>query len=120
MTDEEVEERRRAGYDPRAAYRADHALATAIDAIAGGAYSWGDAGRHRPVVDGLLDHDPFLVLADYPAYAAEQREVEAAFLDPEHWSRMALLNVANMGRFSSDETIKGYARDIWRVPVSRR
>jgi len=119
MTDEDVEERRRAGYDPHAAYRADHSLAAALDAIAAGAYSHSDAGRHRPVVDALLTHDPFLVLADYPAYAAAQREVEAAFLDPEHWSRMALLNVAGMGRFSSDETIKGYARDIWRVPVQR-
>jgi starch phosphorylase len=119
MTDEEVEDRRRAGYDPHAPYRADPSLAAALDAIAAGTYSHGDAGRHRPVVDALLTHDPFLVLADYPAYAAAQREVEAAYLDPEHWARMALLNVAGMGRFSSDETIKGYARDIWRVPVQK-
>ena len=119
LTDAEVEERHRAGYDPHAAYRADHSLAAALDAIASGAYSGGDEGRHRPVVDSLLTHDPFLVLADYPAYSAAQREVEAAFLDPEHWARMVLLNVAHMGRFSSDETIGGYARDIWHVPVQK-
>jgi starch phosphorylase len=120
MTDEQVEARRRAGYDPRAAYHADADLTAVIDAIASGAYGGGDAGRHRPVVDALLDHDPFLVLADYPAYAAAQREVEAVYRDPERWARMALRNVAGMGRFSSDETIKGYARDIWHVPVERR
>ncbi|HEY8040252.1 MAG TPA: glycogen/starch/alpha-glucan phosphorylase [Polyangiaceae bacterium] len=119
MTDEQVEARRRAGYDPRAALAADRSLGDVFEAIASGAYSGGDAGRHRPVLDALLTRDPFFVLADYPAYAAAQRDVEAAFLDPERWSAMALRNVAAMGRFSSDETIRGYARDIWRVPVER-
>jgi glycogen phosphorylase len=119
MTDDQVEARRRSGYDPRAAYQADDSLREIVDAIASGAYAFGDAGRHRGVVDGLLGHDPFLVLADYPAYAAAQLDVEAAYRDPERWARMALRNVAGMGRFSSDETIKGYARDIWHVPVSR-
>ena len=119
MTDDEVEARHRAGYDPRAAYHADRAVADAIDAIASGAYSGGDAGRHGPVVDNLLSRDPFLVLADFPAYCAAQRDVETAFLAPERWAGMALRNVAGMGRFSSDETIRGYARDIWRVPVRR-
>jgi starch phosphorylase len=68
-------------------------------------------------VDALLTRDPYLVLADFPAYAAAQRAVEAAYREPERWARMALRNVAAMGRFSSDETIKGYARDIWRVPI---
>jgi starch phosphorylase len=119
MTDDEVEERRRRGYDPRAAYAADAALKDALDAISRGDYSDGDGGRHAPVVETLLSRDPFFVLADYPAYAAAQRDVEAAFQDPRRWARMALKNVAGMGRFSSDETIKGYARDIWRVPVHR-
>ena len=119
MTDDQVEARRRAGYDPRAAYEADPSLKDALDSISRGAYSGGDAGRHAPVVDALLQHDPFLVLADYPAYAQAQVEVEAAYRDPDRWARMALLNVANMGRFSSDETIRGYARDIWRVPTQR-
>jgi starch phosphorylase len=117
MTDDQVEARRREGYDPHAAYRADRALQDAMDAIASGAYSNGDSGRHRPVIDALLSRDPFLVLADYPAYAAAQLEVEAAYRAPERWAAMAIRNVAGMGRFSSDETISGYARDIWRVPV---
>ena len=120
MTDDEVEARRRSGYDPRAAYaRRPVGSAAAIDAIAGGAYSAGAREPlHGPVVDALLSRDSVLtVLADYPAYAAAQREVEAAYLEPDRWARMVVLNVAKMGRFSSDETIKGYARDIWRVPV---
>jgi starch phosphorylase len=120
MTDAEVEAKRRAGYHARDEYAKDHELAAVLDAIAGGAYSEGDAGRHRPVVDNLLNRDPFLVLADYTAYAAAQREVEAVFRDPERWSRMAWKNVAGMGRFSSDNTISGYARDIWRVPVVKK
>ena len=120
MTDDEVQARRRVGYDPGAACRADVDLGRAIEAIADGAYALGDAGRHRAVVDALLTRDPFLVLADYPAYAAAQQEVEAAYREPERWARMALRNIAGMGRFSSDETIKGYAREIWRVPVTPR
>jgi starch phosphorylase len=119
MTDDQVEARKRGGYDPSAVYRGNGELRDALDAIAGGAYSGGDEGRHRPVVDRLLSSDPFFVLADYAAYAAAQREVEKAYADADRWATMALLNVAGMGRFSSDETIRGYARDIWNVPVAR-
>jgi starch phosphorylase len=119
MTDDEVEERKRAGYNPVVEYERDGALRAALDAIASGAYSAGDADRHRPVVDTLLYRDPFLVLADYTSYAQAQERIEAVFRDPEQWTKIAILNVAGMGRFSSDETIAGYARDIWHVPVRR-
>jgi starch phosphorylase len=118
MTDNEVLARR-ASYNPREACDADRGLSEAMDAIASGAYSDGDSGRHRPVVDALLSRDPFFVLADYPAYATAQRDVEARFLEPSDWAKTALLNVAGMGRFSSDETIRGYSRDIWRTKVPR-
>jgi starch phosphorylase len=118
MTDNEVLARR-ASYNPREACEADRGLSEAVDAIASGAYSDGDSGRHRPVVDALLSRDPFFVLADYPAYATAQRDVEARFLEPSDWAKTALLNVAGMGRFSSDETIRGYSRDIWRTKVPR-
>jgi glycogen phosphorylase len=118
MTDNEVLARR-ASYNPREACEADRGLSEAVDAIASGAYSDGDSGRHRPVVDALLSRDPFFVLADYPAYATAQRDVEARFLEPSDWAKTALLNVARMGRFSSDETIRGYSRDIWRTKVPR-
>jgi starch phosphorylase len=117
MTDAEVEAKKRDGYDPRAAYEADRALRDAIHAIAAGAYSPSEPGRHLGVVDALLARDPYFVLADFPAYAAAQRDVETTFVDTERWTQMAWHNIAGMGRFSSDATIAGYARDIWRVPV---
>jgi len=67
-------------------------------------------------VAGLLDHgDPYLVLADFEAYRLCQERVSRAYLDPEGWTRMAIRNVAAMGRFSSDRTIQEYAREIWGV-----
>jgi glycogen phosphorylase len=117
MTDAEVEAKKRDGYDPRAAYEADRALRDAIDSIAAGTYSPSEPGRHLGVVDALLARDPYFVLADFPAYAAAQRDVETTFVDTERWTQMAWHNIAGMGRFSSDATIAGYARDIWRVPV---
>jgi len=120
MTDAEVEAKKRAGYDPRAAYEADGALKDAIDAITTGAYSPREPNRHWTVIDALLRRDPFFVLADFPAYAAAQRDVESAFQDTDRWARMAWRNIAAMGPFSSDATIAGYARDIWHVPMARR
>jgi starch phosphorylase len=117
MTEDRIEARRAAGYDPRAVYAEDALLREALDAVAAGAFSAGDTERHRAVVDSLLSRDPFFVLADFAAYAAAQRDVETVYADPERWAKMALRNVAGMGRFSSDETIRGYAREIWRVPV---
>ncbi len=115
MTDAEVEARKHAGYDPRVEYERDPRLQAALNAIAEGGYSGRDAGRHAAVVETLLTRDPFLVLADFGSYLAAQETVEASFRDPDRWARMAILNVAGMGRFSSDVTIAGYARDIWRV-----
>jgi starch phosphorylase len=119
LTDDEVEERKRAGYNPRTEYERDDSLRAAIDAVSSGVYSGGDADRHRPVIDTLLNRDPFFVLAEYTAYAQTQERIESVFRDADRWTKMAILNVAGMGRFSSDETIAGYARDIWHVPVRR-
>ena len=120
MTHEDVLEKQRNGYDPRAAVRADSDLEDVLEQIGRGAYSSGEAWRHRPIIDALLEHDWFFVLGDFRAYVDAQRAVEMAFLDPDRWAKMALSNLAGMGRFSSDETIRGYARDIWRVPVPPR
>jgi starch phosphorylase len=108
------------GYDPRVPYEADVSLREALDSIAAGELSPDEPGRFRPVVDALLQHgDPYLLLADFADYRACRRRVAAAWRDPEAWTRMAILNVARMGRFSSDATIERYARDIWGVPVRR-
>jgi starch phosphorylase len=116
LTEEEVEARRRAGYRPRDCLHADPELADTLTALSAGELSPSGPEAAREVVATLLERDPYLVLADFAAYRDCQRRVEAAFADPDTWTRMSIANVAHMGRFSSDTTIAGYARDIWRVP----
>jgi starch phosphorylase len=118
LIEAEVSAWRARGYDPREPYGSDAVLQSVLDALGRGTFSPGDPGRYAPVVDGLLHHgDPYFVLADFRAYRAAQLQVEAVYRDPEDWTRKSILNVAHMGRFSSDATIRGYARDIWRVAV---
>ena len=69
----------------------------------------------RPLVQTQLDHDPYLLLADFASYAECQQRVEQAFLDQDRWTRMGILNVARMGKFSSDRTIREYADQIWKA-----
>jgi starch phosphorylase len=107
------------GYHPRDYYRQNPELREAVDLIRSGFFSRGDAEVFRPLVDCLLDVDPFLVLADYQSYVDCQRDVDAAYADPERWTRMSILNAARAGKFSSDRTIREYCREIWHVePVS--
>ncbi len=115
LTVEEVERTWRDGYRPGELYEADPELREAVDALVSGELTRGDRGLLRPLVHGLLTKDPFLVLADYRAYVDAQGEVEAAWRDPERWTRDSILNTARMGRFSSDRSIRDYARDIWRA-----
>lgn len=115
LTAEQVAARLAGGYDPAAVYRADPRLKAAIDCIADGTFSDGDPTVFRPLVDNLLKRDPYLVLADFAAYAEAQAAVARTYADPEEWVTKSILNVARMGRFSSDRSIRDYARDIWQV-----
>jgi glycogen phosphorylase len=116
LTVEQVASLRKRGYDPWEHYRSDRRLKQVLDAVASGVFSPGEPNLFRPLVDSLLNGgDPYLVLADFAAYCACQEEVEKAYRDPERWTRMAILNVARAGKFSSDRTIREYAADIWRV-----
>jgi starch phosphorylase len=103
------------GYRPMDFYHADSELHEVLDLVRDGFFSRGDATIFRPLVDHLLHHDPYLVLADYPAYAQCQRRVETAYRDVEHWTRMSILNTARSGRFSSDRSIREYCAQIWKV-----
>jgi starch phosphorylase len=112
----EVAALRLSGHDPMARYAADDALRAALDAIAGGAFSPEDPSRHQGLVHALLwGGDHYLLLADYAPYIDAQRRVDARHLDREAWTRSAVLNVAAMGAFSSDRSIREYAERIWRV-----
>jgi len=119
LTAENVDHLWKAGYDPLSLYHADRDIHSAIDAMAGGLFSPEDPNRFRPVAEKLMHHDPFLVLADYRSYASCQRSVEKAYRDTTEWTRKSILNVAQMGRFSSDASIENYAREIWHVPTTR-
>jgi glycogen phosphorylase len=117
LTAPEVEERRRIGFDPRAVIEQSDELKGVFQAVAGGVFSPGDGDRFRSLVDGLYANDWFMVTADYAAYAAAQRCVDSLWRDRAAWSAKAIRNTANMGWFSSDRTIREYARDIWNVPT---
>jgi starch phosphorylase len=115
LTAEQVAEKWRTGFNPWDDYHADAELKEAIDLIGSGFFSHGDALMFRPFLDRLLQHDPFLVLADYRSYVDCQDEVGQAFRDTEHWTRMSILNVARIGKFSSDRSIRDYCENIWKV-----
>jgi starch phosphorylase len=115
LTVEGIHGLRAAGYRPRELYLHDPQLRAVIDALADGTFSGGDASLFQPIVDSLLDDDPWLLLADFGSYLHAQAHVERAYLDPERWTRMSILNTARMGRFSSDRSIAEYCRDVWRV-----
>ena len=115
LTAEEVSRTLAEGYRPWDIYNDNLELKGVIDLIGSGLFSHGDRSVFRPLIDNLLQHDPYLLLADYAAYIACQDLVSAAYRDTGRWTRMSILNVARMGKFSSDRTIAEYCRDIWRV-----
>ena len=112
---EEVGATQAAGYRPRDVYDANPELKGAIDLIADGHFSQGDRALFQPLVEHLLWHDSYLLLADYASYIACQDQVGAAYRDAHRWTRMSILNVARMGKFSSDRSVQEYCRDIWHV-----
>jgi starch phosphorylase len=121
LTAAEVDRVRATGYNPRAIYEANPELRETIDLIGGGAFSPGDRDLFRPLVDSLLYHDHYLLLADYQSYVDCQERVHEAYRERARWTRMSILNCARVGRFSSDRSIREYSRDIWHaspLPVS--
>ena len=116
LTAEEVAAAKAAGYDPRRVYESNPELREALDMIAGGAFSQGDRDLFRPLVESLLSRDDYMLCADYQAYVDCQDQVSGAYADVDRWTRMAILNTARVGRFSSDRSIREYCRDIWHTP----
>jgi len=119
LTADEVQDLWRRGYRPRDRYDQDPELKAVLDLIYSGFFEPDHPELFRPLVQSLLEHDPYLLLADFRSYVDCQAAVGKAYLDPERWTKMAILNIARMGKFSSDRTIREYARDIWQAqPVS--
>jgi starch phosphorylase len=116
LTADEVHAAQRSGaYDPRRIYEENADLKEVLDTIGSGFFERDDPRLFQPIIDSLLSRDEYMVLADYAAYVDCQKRVSAAFLRQSDWHKKALTNVAHMGRFSSDRTIREYARDIWHA-----
>ena len=113
MTAEEAEARRAIPGHAAAAIAGSARLKSALDAIAKGVFCPSEPGRYAHIVANLTEADYFLVASDFEDYWRAQREVDTAYADRDLWTRMAALNTARSGWFSSDRTIRGYMADIW-------
>ncbi len=116
---EQVAQLRAEGYKPAHYIEQSRHLREAVELIASGFFSPGDPSCFQPVVDDLWNRDQYMVCADFDDYAAMQARVGEAYRDPEEWTRRVIANLAGVGRFSSDRTIREYNRDIWHAePVA--
>jgi glycogen phosphorylase len=115
LTAHEVQDLLRRGYRPRDFYEQNPELRAVLDLISGGFFEPDHPELFRPLVQSLLEQDQYMLLADFASYAECQQRVEQAFLDPDRWTKMSILNVARMGQFSSDRTIREYAEQIWKA-----
>jgi starch phosphorylase len=118
MTAAEVAEAQRAGFKGETAIEASPPLKAAVASLAAGDFSPDDPKRYAHIVASLTEYDRFMVAADFDAYWEAQRAVDRLWQSPADWWRIAILNTAHMGWFSSDRTIREYAQDVWNVPVS--
>ncbi len=119
LTADEVNDQKVKGYYPRGCYDSDPHLREAIDQLRSGYFSRGDTELFKPLVENLLNYDPFMLLADYQAYIDCQDKVSSAYRDQERWARMSILNVARMGKFSSDRSIREYCDTIWKITQAK-
>ena len=115
LTEPEVKQLKAEGYDPKAYIEESEDLKAVLEMIESGFFSPDDRSRYKDIVHWLRNSDPYMLCADFDSYIARQLDVEKAYLDKKRWARMMILNVANMGFFSSDRTIRQYAEEIWNV-----
>jgi starch phosphorylase len=118
MSAQDVADKQKAKFKGATAVDASPRLAAVLGALSAGDFSPDDRVRYSPIVHALLDYDRFMVAADFEAYWEAQRAVDKLWQSPAEWWRISILNTARMGWFSSDRTVREYARDIWRVPIA--
>jgi starch phosphorylase len=121
LSAQEVGAAKSRGYRPEEIYRSDAELKETVDFLTSGFLSGGDRDLFRPLVASLLDRDEYMLLADYRSYLECQAAVSRRYADADDWARMSILNVARIGKFSSDRAIREYCADIWEtapVPVT--
>jgi len=120
LTAAEVQSLLTRGYRPMELYHNQPELREVINLVKDGFFSRGNTEQFADLIGNLLHHDPYMVLADYQAYAECQQLIDASYRDHERWTRMSILNTARSGKFSSDRTVREYCADIWHarpVPV---
>ncbi|MGA2216484.1 MAG: glycogen/starch/alpha-glucan phosphorylase, partial [Terracidiphilus sp.] len=115
LTTPEVEQRKREGYHPRDIYNSNAEIREVLGALSNGEFSHGDKALFEPLVSSFLNSDDYMLLADYQAYIDCQDRVSQAYKNSEEWTRMSILNVARIGKFSSDRSIRDYCADIWKT-----
>ncbi len=115
LTAPEVTELRKSGYRPQSYIERSPRLSEVLDLVESGFFSPTDPDRYKGVVQGLREDDPFFVCADFDAYVDTEASAAQAYTDPDRWARSALLNIAGSARFSSDETVRRYAEEIWKI-----
>ncbi|HEY3319550.1 MAG TPA: glycogen/starch/alpha-glucan phosphorylase [Planctomycetota bacterium] len=115
LTTPQVAETWARGYQPQDFLGRSSELKAALELISNGHFSNGDRELFKPLVDQLVQRDPFLVLADFDAYLAAQRQVGEAYTNTQRWTAMSILNVARMGYFSSDRSVREYCEKIWNT-----
>ena len=103
------------GYNPRDYYNSNKMLKRVIDMIASDFFNKNEPGIFKSIFDSLLGVDYYCLLADYQAYIDAQDKVSKLYLNQEEWTKKAIFNVARVGKFSSDRSIKEYAEKIWKV-----
>ena len=119
MTTPEVKQLRNQDYRPHTYYETNPQLREVIDLIASDFFTKSDREIFQPMVDHLLNHDEYMLLADFQSYIDCQDRVSQAYMDSDRWSRMSILNVARSGFFSSDRAIREYCEEIWKVKPVR-
>jgi len=112
-TAEEVEKAKASGFDPKEFYNSNDDLKRCLDLISSGFFSQYNKDLFKPLVDSLFYGDYYFTMGDYESYVAMQDEVGELFKDLENWARMSILNVARIGEFSSDRSIRDYCSEIW-------
>jgi starch phosphorylase len=114
LTTPEVEKRKQEGYNPRAIFESNSMLHEVLVSLSSGEFSRGDRTLFEPLINSLLDRDEYMLLADYQSYIDCQDRVSAAYKNQDEWTRMSILNVARIGKFSSDRSIRDYCAEIWK------
>jgi starch phosphorylase len=117
LTAPEVDAKRSKGVNGRMVVESSPSLKAVLQALSSGEFSKGDTGLYRPIVDSINSGDWFMVGSDFDAYAACQRKVDVLWRNQRDWTHQAIQNSVHMGWFSSDRTIREYAREIWNVPT---